>query len=143
MTWSYSGVPGNSSLDAVRFLSGQTSTGDPELVQDEEIEWLVTQEGNAWLAAAQVCEALGGRYTGKATSRTVGELSLTYADRGATFTQRAADLRRRAALRSVVPYSGGASVADKEVLTGDADRIQPSFARGMDDRPGTDDEAST
>ena len=112
------------------------------MVQDEEITWLLTQEGSAWLAAAQVCDALAGRYTGKATSRTVGELSLSYTDRGATFTARAGELRRRAGLRGVAPYSGGATVGDKEVLTGDTDRVQPAFARGMDDRPGTD-EAST
>jgi len=53
MAWSYDGDPSVSSKDHVRFLIGDTYSGDP-LVSDEEINFALTQEANPYRAAAVV-----------------------------------------------------------------------------------------
>lgn len=135
MTWTYDGDPAASTRDAVRFLAGQTSTGDAELVTDEEIAWALAQDGSTYLAAASVCEALAKRYGGKAQTRTIGAMTLSYAERGKSFLEQAAALRRQGGLRGVQPYAGGISRSDKASVDGDTDRLTTSFSLGMDDRP--------
>lgn len=44
MSWSYSGNPANSELDALRFLIGDTNEDEP-IMQDEELEYLITEYG--------------------------------------------------------------------------------------------------
>jgi hypothetical protein len=133
MTWTYSGDPASSTRDAVRFLAGQASTGDGVVVSDEEIAYLVTEEGSAYRAAAAVCERLANGYAGLAQTRTVGRTSVTYAQRGQEYAARARDLRRRAALRDVQPYGGGTAVGDKQTVAADTSRVPTAFAVGMDD----------
>lgn len=140
MTWTYTD-PQTNTRDQVRFLAGQTSTSDVELVTDEEIAWALTAEGGIYLAAASVCDALSGRYGTRVTEKKIGAMSLVYGgkvgSRSNEFRERAATLRRRAALASVSPFSGGVSVADKQTRDLDSDRPDTAFAKGMDDRPGT------
>src|SRR5690606_38692178 len=57
MTWSYSGDPGLSQKDEVRFLVGDTDP-DEQLVTDEEIEYALDQEGSVRAAAVVVCESI-------------------------------------------------------------------------------------
>lgn len=65
MTWSYSGDPSTSDLDAVRFHLQDTNTDD-QLMQDEEIQFVIDQwsgvkGSNVW--AASVCaEKLAGKF---------------------------------------------------------------------------------
>lgn len=147
MTWTYDGLPGTGStgakLDAVRFLSGQLSSGDTYLVQDEEISFLLSQDGNIYSAAASIAEHLAGRYGQQADSKKVGDLAITYGQRSKEFATRAAGLRRQAMLRSLTPYAGGISQADKLVQEQDTDRVQPAFAIGMTDIPGGDPQTAT
>lgn len=143
MTWTYDGDPSQSRRDQVRFLAQQTSTGDGAVVSDEEVAWLLSEHGSPYLAAAAACEALANRYAGMATSRTVGEMSITYADRGKAFAERARWLRLQTGLRGVTPYAGGISVGDKATVAADTDRVAGSFAVGMDDNTGGLGTAST
>lgn len=145
MTWTYTD-PQTNTRDQVRYLAGQTSTADAELTSDEEIAWVLTSEGNTYLAAALVCEALASRYATRAVEKKIGAMTISYGgrsvDRGQAFLTKAVALRRRAALGSVAPFSGGVSVADKQTRTLDGDRPETAFAKGMDDRPGTDGHTS-
>ena len=86
MTWSYSGDPSSSNLDQVRFLIGDTDTTNQQL-SNEEINFLLTAWNNVtYLAAAEGCMAIAGKYQNKADfSRTVGDLSIT------TMYQKSAD----------------------------------------------------
>jgi hypothetical protein len=136
MAWSYGGVPGESNVDAVRFHSGQLSSGDPYLVYDEEIEYLLSQEGDVYGAAACVAENLANRYSGKAKSKTVGETTITYGEREKNYRDTARSLRSRSSLRGVQPYAGGISASDKAAVAGNTDRVTPAFAVGMDDAGG-------
>lgn len=136
MTWTYGGLPGSDTTDAVRYLSGQTSTGDDILTSDEEIAFSLSEaSNNVYAAAALVCDALAGRYRTNPTQETVGQLSLSWGDRAKSFTAQAAALRARGLMTGVLPYVGGISVSDKLVDQQDTDVVVPGFRRGMDDNP--------
>ena len=45
MSWSYSGNPSSSDLDALRFLIGDTDENAP-IMQDEELQYLITEYGS-------------------------------------------------------------------------------------------------
>lgn len=57
MTWTYSGNPGASTLDEVRFLIQDTDTDD-QLLSNEEINYLITAYGDAYGAAVAAVVAL-------------------------------------------------------------------------------------
>ena len=78
MAWTYSGDPSASSLDAVRFLIGDTDTTN-QLLQNAEITFLYSQwNSNAYLAAAHACDALYSKFAAKSDySRSVGDLSIS------------------------------------------------------------------
>jgi hypothetical protein len=145
MTWTYSGDPTLSTRDQVRFLIGDTNSSTP-IFQDEEIDWLLTQNTNVYLAAASAADAaasgvvaVGGNSATK--TKTVGALSISYGDteKAKDWRTLASQLRVRAALtRTIVPYSGGISKSDKATRQQDSDWNKPSFARGMHDYPGAD-----
>lgn len=65
MSWSYSGDPADSNLDAVRFYVQDTDPED-QLISDEEIEFLIAQWGpiygsNLW-NASMVAEAISAKF---------------------------------------------------------------------------------
>ena len=67
MAWNYTGNPASSNMDAVRFLIHDTDPGDQKL-QDEEINWLLTEEGqNVYRAAAMACMRLAAIYANMAS----------------------------------------------------------------------------
>jgi hypothetical protein len=82
--------------DEVRFLVGDTDTTIP-LVQDEEIEYVLTQyvpaDGKpAWLAAAHVCDAIAGKFARK-MQQTLGPLSASNQQQWEHYVALAAHLR--------------------------------------------------
>ncbi|WIC89149.1 hypothetical protein SEA_OTTAWA_103 [Arthrobacter phage Ottawa] len=98
MAWTYSGNPAGSDLDKVRFLLGDTTQTASATLTNEEITYLLAEEGgNTTSAAAEGALALAARYSGiSATSKKIGDLSISYehgalADR---FTALAARLRK-------------------------------------------------
>jgi hypothetical protein len=66
MTWTYSGDPSESDLDAIRFYVQDTDTAD-QLITDEEIEFLIAQwtpvYGNNLMVASMVAEAIAAKFT--------------------------------------------------------------------------------
>lgn len=78
MTFSYSGDPGASTLDLVRFLIQDTDEGSPQL-QDAEIQYWINEFGGEAYSAAIACvSALLGRLASLSSeSKTVGDLSLS------------------------------------------------------------------
>lgn len=78
MGWTYDADISDDRKDEVRFLVGDTDESVP-LVQDEEIEYVLTQfppaDGKpAWLAAAHVCDAIAAKFARK-MQQTLGPLS--------------------------------------------------------------------
>lgn len=136
MSWTYTRNPAASNLDAVRFLVGQTSTDDPVVIWDAEIDWALTQSGGAYAAAVLVGESMLQQFAGKdALSLTVGNLSETYGDRAARLQGTIANLKRQMALRGVQPDAGGITVASRLNHEADTNLTPHVFAVGMDDNP--------
>lgn len=78
MSWNYGGDPSLNPRDGVRFEIGDTTPGKTPTLTDEEIEYLL-RENSPKLAAAKAARALGARYSGmSATSKSVGDLSLSF-----------------------------------------------------------------
>lgn len=77
MTWTYSGNPGSSLLDEVRFLIQDTDTNE-QLLSNEELEYLIGLYGDPYSAAVAAVVALIGQASRSAAeSKTVGDLSLS------------------------------------------------------------------
>ena len=77
MTWTYSGDPGDSALDEVRFLIQDTDIDDQQL-QDAELQYLIDSYGDPYSAAVAAVSALIGRLASlQSESKKVGDLSLT------------------------------------------------------------------
>ena len=86
MAWSYSGNPGASALDLIRFLIQDTDIND-QLLSNEELTYLNTTYGDPYSAAIAAVTSLiakGSRVAEE--SKTVGDLSLSVKS-GARVTQ--------------------------------------------------------
>lgn len=130
MSWTYVNTL-LTDRDRVRFLIQDTNT-NAQLVQDEEIVWVLTQELNCYMAAAAIADALASKARG-VQSKSVGDYSVSYsADHWDNLAKR---LRSRGASYQV-PSAGGLSISGKEALTDDTDAVQPIFARGMQENTG-------
>jgi hypothetical protein len=140
MTWSYSGDPSVSTVDAVRFLVGDTDHADQQM-SNEEIAWLVSEAGNATAAAILACDNLVAKYA-RQTDKTAGELSVKSSQRQAHYAGLAKRLRQRVATRNAVPFAGGISRTSKDGYEDNEDRVDPAFRRNLHRNPSTlrDDE---
>lgn len=101
--WSYTGRPSARPIDAVRFLSGDTDSDNPQATDSEILFLLSEWNDDTYIAAAAVCDAAAGKASSKADqSKSVGDLSIStqYASQATTFAQRAAALRAQAARKS-------------------------------------------
>lgn len=77
MTWSYSGDPGGSTLDEIRFLIQDTDTDD-QLLSNEEITYLADAYGDSYSAAVAAVGVLIAKASKvQEESKRVGDLSLS------------------------------------------------------------------
>ena len=135
MSWNYSGNPANSDLDAVRFLVQDIDTND-QLVQDEEINWALTQGGGVYTAAALVAGVIAAKFARMADKETVGKVSVSYTKRAEQYFKLEESLKKKASTQDLgLPYAGGISKSDMESVRSNTDRVKPSFTVGMDDNP--------
>lgn len=128
MAWTYSGDPSSSDKDKVRFLIGDTDSSDPQL-QDEEILWMLSENETIYVAASHCVYGLISKYSRLAQSKSVGDLSISYANRVENYKAVASRLAYLAEVHgSGAPaYCGGISISDKETDETDTDRVQPAF----------------
>lgn len=88
--------------DRVRFLIGDTDTSDAQ-IEDEEIEWLLTEEENVYLAAARALSGLHARWSSLGKGVIEKQTSRLRIRRGfdenasAAIAARIAELRKRGA----------------------------------------------
>lgn len=131
MTWTYSGDPGASALDELRFLIGDTNVSS-QLLSDEELNYLLFQSSDSTTAAGiEACRRLIAQYARLVDQRT-GDIDIKYSQRIDQFNQLIAQLREGMA---PVPYMGGISRSDMETVRDDEDRQGPIFAIGQLDNP--------
>jgi hypothetical protein len=116
--------------DQVRFLVQDT---DPlrALFQDTEIDWVLEEEQNVYMAAARLCDIIIIRARDIKRKR-VGDLDIIYdVDKYLTM----ANQFRARGLTYQMPFAGGISVSDKLVTSENSDAVQPSIVRNLDDNP--------
>lgn len=116
-------------IDQVRFLSGDTNENS-HFIEDEEITFALTQEGNVRGAAALLLEHLAGRFS-SAADKSVGPFRLSYSSRAKSYADRASALRQRGITIFAVPSAGGISIDGKSSRQADTDRVRPAFTRDM------------
>lgn len=127
--WNYGGNPADSSRDAVRFLVGDTNSNDP-LLDDLEVDYLLSVEGSVHKAAIAACYGIAAMlardFEGNLASCRPSEKP------GQAYLELAKRLEAQAASkRTVVPFVGGISDADKQARAADADQVRPAFLRDM------------
>jgi len=135
MSWSYSGNPSTSANDEVRFLVGDTDTTD-QLLQDEEIAWLITNCGTTRFAAVEAANGIAAKYS-RMADKAVGDLRLSASQKSKQYFDLAKRLRRRAMVGSVTPYAGGITESDKNINRDNPDTVVPFFNREQGEIPGT------
>lgn len=134
MTFTY--TPGSTtSATRVRLLVGDTDPTAPlqERLEDEEITDLLAIYGGYRAAAAGAAEALAGKFARSATNKKLGQAELAW-KRFDQLSSLAKSLRSTVSL-AAIPFAGGISIAQKQTLEQDTDRVTPSFQKGMLDNP--------
>lgn len=130
MSWTYSGDPSTSSLDSLRFMLGDTDSANP-ILQDEEINWVISQNTSIDDAAYSVCMGIIAKYS-RLADKSVGKVSIKYSQIVKQYQQLANKLWLNAGI-VVTPYAGGIDVADNQAKAADNSIEQPSFRRGVFD----------
>lgn len=124
-------------LEKVRLAIGDTDIND-RLIEDDEIDYLLTVDTDVVKAAIQCCRVIiakMGRYVDSKRGRTW--------ERASQITKHYKDLmtllQQRVATSSNSLYAGGISDSDKESREADTDRTKPLFQKGMHDGPAASD----
>ena len=98
MSWTYTD-PNTSDRDKIRFLIGDTDSTDP-LLSDEEIAFTLAEAGGSvYQAGHDSCYAIAAKFSRMAQSKSVGDLSISYADRAAAYAAQAERLLELGARR--------------------------------------------
>lgn len=136
MTFSYllaEGIPGE--RDQVRLLIGDTDEDTHDL-EDEEIDFFLSQEPNIYFAGAAAAEAIARKLqAGYFEDQKVGETRLR-TKRVNELKILSDQLRNRGAAHKL-PSSGGIFVSETEQMLNNDNIIRGDFFKGMHDFPGT------
>ena len=131
--WSYSGKPGSSQKDEVRFLIGDTDPKDKQL-DDCEVEYLIAVEGSSIGAAICACIGIIALYSrdfdGKFGDSTSAQISANY-------VILLEELRRKRDARPYIMFAGGLSRSQKLAVEQNTDRVRPVFTKTMGNNPRT------
>lgn len=92
MAFTYSQDPTTSPLDEVRFLIGDTVSTDP-MLQDAEINYLLVSQPAPRQAAISACRTLARKFARQPGSRSIGDVSISYADLSKRFNDLADQLK--------------------------------------------------
>lgn len=139
MTFTYTGDPSASDLEAVRFLVGDT-TALTELLSDEEIQFLLDEIGSVDYAAVRAATAIAAKFARFVNVRT-GAVSKNLSDQMQHYLDLAKRLQTRAEQGGLdgtgtgPPIFTALSKSDKREDRLDSDLVQPQFRIGQDDNP--------
>lgn len=130
---SFSGDPALSDRDAVRGLIGDTDSSAWQLL-DTQIDFVLTQFPNIWLAAAHCARMIAASY-GRRVQKRVGDLEINYGQLQKNYLDLARELKATGDTIGIAPYSGGISHSDKHVVADNTDRVKPPFRTKQFDNP--------
>jgi len=129
MSWTYSGNPGSSSLDEVRFAIGDTDSTDP-LLSDEEINFLLARYTSPPHASFYACKRISALFA-RLADKQQGDSAIKSSQKSKRYAEMAGELKEDFALSDIIPYSGGISESDMEAVQADSDAVQPAFTRDL------------
>jgi hypothetical protein len=125
----------NRGVDQARFLVQDTVESTAEF-QDEELLWLITNTGSVGQAAVAAARTAFARYA-KQVNKTVGDLSIQYAQKAANWKLMLDALEQNAwTLSPTSIYVGGLNPDDKTTDDQDENLVQPQFSTGDRDSIG-------
>lgn len=128
MSWTYSGNPGSSAKDAVRFLIGDTDSKDP-LLLDGEIVWLLSLYNNSPInAAIRACETVMTKFS-RLADESVGQVKISYSQKYKAYQNMSAALTERLTKEDMTPFAGGISKSQKKEEEQNTDRVKPDFTK--------------
>ncbi len=132
MTATYTNQPGVRDVDTVRLkvYDRDTTTASSAKLTDEEIQYFIDSNSHIDLAASEAALAISAKHAGEGTSKKVGDLMIEGI--GMSYRDLAKSLRLKAP-RTVTPFAGGLSEAEKDAVDKDTDRPPADFERGMHD----------
>ncbi|MDE2099058.1 MAG: hypothetical protein KGL39_17525 [Patescibacteria group bacterium] len=141
MAWTYDLTQlATSPKDQVRLEISDVDI-DNQLMQDEEIAQMLTEEADMYGAAARCCEILSRRFAGKADIRLGRSLNIIYSEMAKGYAEQARRLRAKSMGRNA-PYVGGMSEAEKIANRQETDRTKSTFRKGQFSNPWQDDPRS-
>lgn len=135
MSWTYSGDPGNSDLDQVRFTVQDTDAATP-LLQDEEIQWLIDKwlpKYDSLTMVSSICAATIARKFAQVVSTSADSASVQLNE----LYQRYVDMAKQLVDEFVQESTGGEVNLDNVLIGTSPDpSIRPlRFGVGMHDNP--------
>lgn len=140
MAFTYGGDPANSDLEMVRFLVGDTNS-DWQLLQDAEVNAILADFTNVYVAASEACQAIIAKLSRDADFKNVGALAVNASQRAEAYRKLARELKNKALTSSGSTAGaiaiGGFSKDEADDLRNDSDNIGPSFSLGQFDHPGS------
>ena len=135
MTWTYNASV-STDRDKIRLLIGDTDTND-QLLSDEEIDFVITQQPNVYYSAAQCCETIAGKF-GRDVSTTLEGMSIAKRQRFENYLNMANNLRVMAmrALPSQ-PFAASIDTEQRKAYSykENDNLVQPNFEIEMHDNP--------
>jgi hypothetical protein len=132
----------------VRLLIGDTDSARQQL-QDEEIDWVLTEQAVVTYAAAACAEMLASKYAFLVNTE-VSELRVSAAARHKHYLELAERLRKAAGslpggdgtgVALATMYAGGVNRSEKDTLDDDTNLVRPTFGLGQDDHPEAGEQA--
>lgn len=143
MTWTYNAAAlGTTDRYKVRLIIGDTDSNRQQL-QDEEIDWVLTEQATVTYAAAACCDLLASKYAFLVNTEN-SELRISAAARHKHYMDLAKRLRESAGnlpggdgsgIQIGTPYAGGVFKNEKEELRLNSNLTEPAFSIGQDDNP--------
>lgn len=116
----------------MRLLIGDTNTTDQAFTNgDLELFWSENGQ-NVYFGAAMAADMLGAIYANE-QSVTIGDVTVTPGVESPTvaYANLAKRLRVQGYKRTVTPFVGGISRAEKETQRSDTDRVDPAFTKDL------------
>ncbi len=137
-TWTYDATAlATSEKDQIRLLVGDTDSG-AWLLADQEITFAISTSRNVWAAAAQCAENIGFLFTRRVDVKLGRAMQITYSKTAKQYFELAKWLRGKSmASGGVVPYIGGAYMADKEAIGENEALVAPLFTKTQQQNPWT------
>jgi hypothetical protein len=135
VTWNYTGNPADSNRDAVRYLLGDTDYSD-QLLSDQEIDWLLTENGTVRSAAAEGALSIAARFA-RCMDRSIGSLSFSFTQRFEQYQRLAEELRRNVRAEPAAAWFSGSSRSEKRARDENTDRERTFATKGIHDYYGT------